>query len=130
MPATGFVSHPLCAEPDPGRGHPERPDRLRAIEARLRSPGLGDELAVREARAATEQELLALHTTEHVERVRQACALAPLALDGDTTVSSGSWNAALRAAGGVLEACERVLAGRWTNAFCAVRPPGHHAERD
>ncbi len=130
MAPTGFVSHPLCIEHDPGRGHPERPDRLRAIEARLAGTGLFEELTAREPRAALETELARVHAPEHVARVRAACARSPAALDGDTTVSPASWDAALRAAGGVLEACERVLSGEWSNAFCAVRPPGHHAERD
>ena len=130
MAATGFVFHPRCVEHDAGRGHPERPDRLRAIQARLTSSGLGSELDVREPRRASEEELARVHAREHVARVRAAAARGPCALDGDTTVSALSFEAALRAAGGVLEACERVLAGEWKNAFCAVRPPGHHAERD
>jgi len=127
---TGFVFHPRCVEHDPGRGHPERPDRLRAIHARLAGSGLRAELDSREARAAREDELARVHEPEHVALVRAACARAPIALDPDTAVSVDSYEAALRAAGGVLEACERVLAGEWKNAFCAVRPPGHHAERD
>src|SRR5262249_53310219 len=79
-------------------------------------------------RAARADELALVHTAEHVARVRAACAEAE-PLDGDTLVSVDSWDAALRAAGGVLEACEKVLAGEWHNAFCAVRPPGDHAER-
>jgi acetoin utilization deacetylase AcuC-like enzyme len=126
---TGFVFHPRCVDHDPGRGHPERPDRLRAIRARLEGAGLLAELDELAPRAASEAELGAVHSPEHLARVRAACARAPEALDGDTAVSDGSWDAALHAAGGVLEACERVLSGRWSNAFCAVRPPGHHAER-
>ena len=128
--STGFVFHPRCVEHDAGRGHPERPDRLRAIQARLSGSGLLAELDAREARRANEDELARVHGREHVARVRSACARAPCALDGDTSISALSFEAALRAAGGVLEACERVLAGEWRNAFCAVRPPGHHAERD
>jgi acetoin utilization deacetylase AcuC-like enzyme len=127
---TGFVFHPRCLEHDAGRGHPERPDRLRAIQTRLRGSGLLAELDAREARRASEDELARVHDREHVAAVRAACARGPCALDGDTSVSVLSFEAALRAAGGVLEACERVLAGEWRNAFCAVRPPGHHAERD
>jgi len=65
--------------------------------------------------------------------VREVCSRAStahVALDGDTSVSRDSWRAALLSAGGVLEACERVASGTWRNAFCALRPPGHHAERD
>jgi len=130
MASTGFVFHPLCVEHDTGRGHPERPDRLRAVLARLEASGLAAELDRREPRAAREEELLRVHDPEHVARVRSACTRAPCALDGDTSVSAASYDAALCAAGGVLEACERVLSGAWHNAFCAVRPPGHHAERE
>ena len=65
-----------------------------------------------------------------METVRAVCARSPAAIDGDTRVSPGSWSAALAAVGGVEEACGRVLGGSWRNAFCSVRPPGHHAERD
>lgn len=130
MPRTGFLSHPSCAEHAPGRGHPERPERVRAILERLEGSGLADELAFRAPRRATSAELARVHSPAHIARVEAACARAPAALDGDTAVSAGSLSAALCAAGGVLEACERVLAGEWRNAFCAVRPPGHHAERD
>jgi acetoin utilization deacetylase AcuC-like enzyme len=130
VPTTGFVFHPRCVEHDPGRGHPERADRLRAIRSRLAGSGLLSELDAREPRRATEAELVRVHGREHIARVRAVCERGAGALDGDTSVSSASFEAALRAAGGVLEACERVLAGEWRNAFCAVRPPGHHAERD
>jgi acetoin utilization deacetylase AcuC-like enzyme len=130
MSATGFVHHPACLAHDPGHGHPERADRLRAIQARLGASGLADELEAIEARSAGDDELAAVHSREHVERVRRACRRGPAALDGDTHVSPSSFEAAARAAGGVLEACERVLDGRWRNAFVAVRPPGHHAEHD
>ena len=130
MRATGLVSPPVCREHDPGRGHPERPDRLVSVCARLESAGLLAELDTRPTRAATPLELARVHSAEHVERVRSACRRAPLALDPDTAVSAASYQAALHAAGGVLEAVERVIRGEWHNAFCAVRPPGHHAERD
>lgn len=130
MARAGLVSHPLCLAHDPGRGHPERADRLRAIQARVRASGLASELEACEARAATEEELLRVHSARHIARVRAACARGGGALDGDTSVSEASHDAALRAAGGTLAACERVLAGTWATAFVAVRPPGHHAERD
>jgi acetoin utilization deacetylase AcuC-like enzyme len=128
MPPTGFLSHPSCVAHDPGAGHPERPGRLEAIRARLEASGLLSELAQAEPRAATLEELELVHAPEHVQRVRAFCERAPAALDGDTCVSRDSWQAALHQAGAALEACERVLAGEWSNAFCAVRPPGHHAE--
>jgi acetoin utilization deacetylase AcuC-like enzyme len=128
--ATGFVQHASCLAHEPGHGHPERPARLRAIQQRLTDGGLAAELDARAARAAEPDELARVHAPEHVERVRTVCARGGGALDPDTSVARDSWEAALRAAGGVLEACERVLSGEWRNAFCAVRPPGHHAERD
>ncbi len=100
------------------------------MRSRLAASGLWDELDTVEARAATDAELARVHAPDHIRRVRAACESAPAALDGDTCVSPGSWDAALRAAGGVLDACARVMAGTWRNAFCAVRPPGHHAEAD
>jgi len=127
---TGFVYHPACVAHDPGRGHPERPDRLRAIEARLAGSGLAQALARHAARPARIEELERVHGRAHVEHVCAASARGGGRLDGDTSVSAASFEAALRAAGGTLEACERVLAGTWSNAFVAVRPPGHHAERD
>ena len=134
MPPTGFVYHSACVEHDPGNGHPERPDRLRAVLARIESSGLADELDRHTPRAASPEELTLVHPESHVERVRAAVAASepsrPAAIDGDTSVSPASWQAATRAAGGLIEACERVLEGSWDNAFCAVRPPGHHAEVD
>jgi len=127
-PVTGFVYHADCLAHAPGRGHPERPARLSSVHTRLREGGLWSELDVIEPREATEAELRTVHTAVHVERVRGACDQAPCAIDGDTAVSAGSWRAALLAAGGLLDACERVHARDWQNAFVAVRPPGHHAE--
>src|SRR5262245_28531945 len=127
---TGFVTHPLCAEHDPGAAHPERPARLAAVRERVERSGLAAALEPLPARPATDQELERIHGAAHVAAMRAACARAPLRLDADTVVSAASCDAALRAAGGAVQACEQVLAGRWSNAFVAVRPPGHHAERD
>jgi acetoin utilization deacetylase AcuC-like enzyme len=132
MSAVGLVTHPACLEHDPGPGHPERPARLRAVLERLRADGLEDELAVLEARPATAAELLLAHTPDHVSYVESVCRRAgrgrALVDGGDTWVGGASHEAALRAAGGVIEAAARVHAGDWRSAFVAVRPPGHHAE--
>jgi len=130
MASTGFVFHPDCLRHEPGRAHPERPGRLQAVHARLQESGAWKDLDVVEPREASTDEILAVHAADHLTRVRAACDVAPIAIDGDTAVSTGSWRAALLAAGGLLEACDRVLSGDWANAFCAVRPPGHHAEVD
>ncbi|MGH6736380.1 MAG: histone deacetylase family protein [Methyloceanibacter sp.] len=125
---TLLLTHPACLEHDTGFGHPERADRLRAIADALAKPEfkrLKREEAPRAELAAIER----LHPKAYVEMVR---AEIPKQhhnwLDPDTVVSSGSWEAALRAAGAAIYAVDQVAGGHTDNAFCAVRPPGHHAE--
>ena len=123
--STLLVTHEACIEHDPGEFHPERPDRLRAVLAGLQDIKVERVLA---PRAETKQLLLA-HPASHVEAVMST--IPPEGrqhLDGDTAVSPGSGEAALRAAGAVVAAVDAVLTGKAKNAFCAVRPPGHHAE--
>ena len=122
-----FFRHPASLEHDTGFGHPERPDRIRAIEAELESRGwLGWE--PREAPAATEEQLLRVHPAEYVEDVRAFSARGQ-AFDMDTPTSEGSYEAALRAAGGACALAEALLGGGERTGFSALRPPGHHAER-
>ena len=125
---TLLLTHPACLEHDTGFGHPERADRLRAIEDALAAPAFTDLKRERAPRAELGQ-IEVLHPRAYVEMVR---AEIPKQhhnwLDPDTVVSSGSWEAALRAAGAVIQAVDRVAGGDADNAFCAVRPPGHHAE--
>jgi acetoin utilization deacetylase AcuC-like enzyme len=129
MAGVGLVSHPRCLEHFAGPAHPERPDRLSAVLERLRADGLTAQLAGLEASEADIECIQAVHETAYVESVIAACATGRAMVDqGDTYVSSESHRAALRAAGGTIDACRKVLAGEWTSAFCAVRPPGHHAE--
>ena len=109
-------------------GHPENPNRLRAIEdafaaAKLDPPRLA-------AREATREELVRVHLPEHVEVIKNTCEDSAPYPDADTHMVPGSWRASLLAAGGAIEACEAVLAGKYKNVFCAMRPPGHHAEAD
>ncbi len=110
-----------------GAGHPERPQRLAAVIDALSDSDL--ELDWSQAPLASREELQRVHPAAYVERI---FATAPLqgtaALDADTVMSPGSLNAALRAAGAVSEAVRQVMAGEIERAFCAVRPPGHHAE--
>jgi acetoin utilization deacetylase AcuC-like enzyme len=121
-----FFHHPASLEHDTGAGHPERPDRIRAIEAALESRDwLGWE--PREAPAATEEQLLRVHPREYVERVAAMCARGE-AFDLDTPTSTGSHEAALRAAGGACALVESLLGGGERTGFSALRPPGHHAE--
>jgi acetoin utilization deacetylase AcuC-like enzyme len=109
-------------------GHPERADRLRALHAALDNPEFATLTRIEAPLAAPEAALLC-HPERYVEAIRKAVPSEGLArIDMDTTVSPGSWEAALRAIGAALHAVDSVATGEATNAFCAVRPPGHHAE--
>jgi len=125
-----YFSHPACLEHDPGQGlpgHPERPERLRAIEAALAERDwLGWER--REAPAASEEELTLVHPATHVERIRELCGAGGGAIDADTFAGEASWEAALRSAGGACEMVRTLLSGAAGVGFSAGRPPGHHAE--
>jgi acetoin utilization deacetylase AcuC-like enzyme len=117
----------------PPRGHPECAERLRAITGLLETSAFQD-LVRLDAPLARKADLLRAHTPEHVEAIMgsatgEAVAKGYLHIDPDTAMMSGSIEAALRAAGAVTAAVDDVHAGSLRNAFCAVRPPGHHAER-
>jgi acetoin utilization deacetylase AcuC-like enzyme len=128
---TGFVFDEIYLKHDTGAGHPERSDRLRAIVKRLTDDGLLAQLVPIPAAPAPMEWITAIHTQEYVDNVRKTCASGGGLLDaGDTPVSADSYQAALVAAGGVLRAVDAVMAGKVANAFCAVRPPGHHALKD
>jgi acetoin utilization deacetylase AcuC-like enzyme len=109
--------------------HPERADRLDAIEAALDASGLRPLLLALPHRPASAEQVSAVHRPQVVELVRRASLLGGGWLDGDTYTTDGSWDAALDAAGGVVQAVDAVAAGRAANAFALVRPPGHHATR-
>jgi acetoin utilization deacetylase AcuC-like enzyme len=120
-----FFRHPASLEHDTGFGHPERADRIRAIEAELESrEWLGWEPV--EAPSATEEQLLRIHPREYIEQVREFSA-ASRAFDADTPTTPGSYEAALRAAGGVCALVESLLSGGERTGFSGLRPPGHHA---
>jgi acetoin utilization deacetylase AcuC-like enzyme len=122
-----YLRHPSSLEHDTGM-HPERADRIRAVEAALAERDwLGWE--VREAPAASEEQLLRVHSHDYVEGIRGACA-ASQALDLDTPVVPASWDAALHAAGGSCALVDALLGGEAATGFAALRPPGHHAEPD
>jgi acetoin utilization deacetylase AcuC-like enzyme len=125
---TLLVTHPACLDHLNPAGHPERPDRLRAIERALEHERF-QHLAREEAPRA-ELEMIALcHPMDYITAIRDASPQTGLVqLDADTSMSSGSYEAALRAAGGAVFAVDEVMNGRAKNAFVATRPPGHHTE--
>ena len=126
---TLFVTHPAALAHVTPPGHPERAERLQAIEAALRAPRFGT-LARREAPLAEESEVLRCHAADYLTAVKAARpdGNGRVQLDPDTHMSQGSFEAALRAIGGVERAVDAVLSGAAGNAFVAMRPPGHHAE--
>jgi acetoin utilization deacetylase AcuC-like enzyme/formylglycine-generating enzyme required for sulfatase activity len=129
--ATGFVYDDIYLRHVTGSGHPERPQRLQSIVARLQATGLLEKLGRIKPRPAEEKWLTAVHTPEHIATLRQLCADGDrFAGSRDTPVSESSYEVALVAAGGVLAAVDAVMGGEVRNAFCAVRPPGHHATQD
>jgi acetoin utilization deacetylase AcuC-like enzyme len=127
---TALISHPDCLKHVNPPGHPERVERLEAIMAALEAPEFSDLTRV-EAPLATDEQILRAHPPAHIAAI---AARVPergfAALDGDTTLSPGSLVAARRAAGAVVRAVDMVMAGDAQNAFCAIRPPGHHAEAE
>ena len=125
-----LYTHPACLAHDPGAGHPESPARLRAVLEALDDPRFGG-LDRRDAPRATREQLARVHGRELIDAIHAASPNAGYAqLDADTTMSPDSLEAALRAAGAACAAVDALIDGEDTRAFCAVRPPGHHATRD
>jgi acetoin utilization deacetylase AcuC-like enzyme len=125
---TLLYTHPACLEHDPGSYHPESPARLRAVLEALEGPDF-TRLERREAPLAEIGDIARVHPRQFVEHLLAAVPLSGhVGIDADTIMSPGSGRAALRAAGAVVAAVDAVMAGDADNAFCAVRPPGHHAE--
>ena len=137
---TGYFTHPDCRRHEMGPGHPECPERLDAIEDRLLASGVGDALDRREAPPASAEDIALAHAPEHVESIRDLAEQLDVhaasgnrgyaRIDPDTAMNAYSWSAITRAAGAAIAATDAVIAGELANAFCAVRPPGHHACRD
>jgi acetoin utilization deacetylase AcuC-like enzyme len=125
---TLLYTHPACLEHNPGRHHPEAAARLRAVLDALAEPEF-DRLERREAPEAALEDLRRAHPGRYVEQILRAVPRSGyVGIDADTILSPASGEAALRAAGAVVAAVDAVVAGEADNAFCAVRPPGHHAE--
>ena len=128
--ATAFVTHADCLKHEMGAYHPERPERLAAIEDQLIASGIGQHLARYEAPLATDEELARVHPIEYVRAIRDAAPeQGTVHLDPDTAMNPHSLRAALRAAGAAVLATDLVMRGEADSAFCSVRPPGHHACR-
>jgi len=128
--ATAFVTHADCLKHEMGAYHPERPERLIAIEDQLIASGLGQHLERYEAPLASDEQLARVHPLEYVRAIRDAApAEGTVHLDPDTAMNPYSLRAALRAAGAAVLATDLVMRGEADSAFCSVRPPGHHACR-
>jgi acetoin utilization deacetylase AcuC-like enzyme len=128
--ATAVIAHPECVKHDMGSFHPERPERLAAIEDRLIASGLANCVLRYEAPQATFDQLARAHTLAYIEAVREASPSSGMVhLDPDTAMNVHTFSAALHAAGAAVLGVDLVMRKEVHNAFCSVRPPGHHACR-
>jgi acetoin utilization deacetylase AcuC-like enzyme len=126
---TAYISHPDCLKHDMGAGHPECPARLSAIEDQLIASGLMPILQCHDAPLATFEQLARVHAPHYIKSIEATSPGEGLVqLDPDTAMNPHTWDAARRAAGAAILGAELVLEGKADNAFCAIRPPGHHAE--
>ncbi len=131
MGRVGFVTHPLFEAHEMGPGHPESPERLRAIHSRLESTGTLARLVTIASKAAAREWVETVHESTYVEKLEGRSPSSGYAsLDADTTLCPSSLSAAYLGAGGAMAAADAVMTKQIDQAFCAVRPPGHHAEAD
>lgn len=128
MAKTGVVTDPLYIKHDPGMGHPESPDRLRAIYSLIEKEGILKKCTTVTPRPATEEEICRVHAPEYYKRITE-CDGRSVMLDPDTATSPDSFKAAELAAGGCLKLTEQVVGGEVERGYALIRPPGHHAER-
>jgi acetoin utilization deacetylase AcuC-like enzyme len=129
LATTAYITHPACLLHEMGPDHPECPDRLTSINDHVIAFGLDGHVARYEAPAATREQLSRVHAPAYVDAIEQAAPASGLRyLDPDTALNPHSVKAALHAAGAVVKAVDLVCRGEHPTAFCAVRPPGHHAE--
>jgi acetoin utilization deacetylase AcuC-like enzyme len=125
---TAYISHSTCLKHDMGQDHPECAARIHAIEDQLIASGLFDFLKHYEAPAATKQQLSHVHTAQYIDQIfKQSPDTGFIDIDGDTAMNPYSLDAALHAAGAAIKAVDLVMHGEVKNAFCNIRPPGHHA---
>jgi acetoin utilization deacetylase AcuC-like enzyme len=131
MNSVAYITHPVFLQHMMGSHHPESPARLHAIGDQLIAAGIDPFLLHRDALPATRQQIERVHDPLYVEEIFEASPQEGLVwIDGDTAMNPHSLEAALLAAGANIQAVDMVMAGEARRAFCAVRPPGHHAERD
>ncbi|ADL55406.1 histone deacetylase family protein [Gallionella capsiferriformans] len=125
---TAYLTHPVCLKHDMGAEHPECPARIHAIEDQLIASGLFHYLAHFDAPKVTREQLLRVHQASYVDSVfERAPETGRVELDGDTLMNPYTLDAALHAAGAAVRAVDLVMSGQAENAFCNIRPPGHHA---
>ncbi len=126
--SAAFITHAECLKHDMGAHHPEQPARLTAIEDQLIASGIGQYLTRFDAPLATDEQLARVHPLDYVRAIRDAAPQhGTVHLDPDTAMNPYTLNAALRAAGAAVLAVDLVMKKQFQSAFCAVRPPGHHA---
>jgi acetoin utilization deacetylase AcuC-like enzyme len=126
---TAYISHPDFLKHEMGRHHPECPERIQAIEDQLIQSRLDAHLKRIDPPLATEEDVTRVHSHDHFDFIKSKAPSTGYAMiDGDTIMNTATWNTSLRAAGAAIAAVDAVMKGEVNNAFCAVRPPGHHAE--
>jgi acetoin utilization deacetylase AcuC-like enzyme len=131
MNSVAFITHPVFLRHEIGAHHPESPARLHAISDQLIAAGIEPFLLHRDAEPATREQIERVHDAAYVDEVFAAAPEEGLVwLDGDTAMNAYTLEAALHAAGATVQAVDMLMSGDARRAFCAVRPPGHHAERD
>tara|TARA_B100000686_G_C16765468_1_gene961450 strand:+ start:290 stop:1237 length:948 start_codon:yes stop_codon:yes gene_type:complete len=126
---TGYISDPFYLK-HKNEPHPENPGRLNAIQKNIESSKFYNNLTLIQPRKATIEDIAKVHGTGYIQSVEDSCRNGVRNLDADTVISIDSYQAALLSAGAGLEAVDKILEGTVDNAFCAVRPPGHHAEQN
>jgi len=126
---TAYISHPDFMKHEMGRHHPECPERIQAIEDQLIQSRLDGHLKRIDPPLAMEADITRVHSEDHLAFIKSKAPTSGYAMiDGDTIMNTATWNVSLRAAGAAIAAVDAVMKGEVNNAFCAIRPPGHHAE--